>query len=249
MTQDSKEAAKKLFEEVFVALLSIADTHGITIKEMAELLPVAQIRAMRRQGQSQQEIMAKSGYALKTIRKLLLTSTANSNYNHIDRFVGDWKTDPEFPDTLPLGNGAFPTFADIVHRYGREFRPGALLKILIEQDLITLDGQAEHVTLKRRAVVPPHAPEKLDSARVAARNFLTTLAHNTAGQEPPRMERRVWSYMIPPEDIPAVRERITAMSMAYRELVIEILAGAEAPERIENLDKSNAVGFGMYWFE
>ena len=63
----ARKAALELLEDVFISILAFADQHGITVKDMAELLQVAQVRAMRRQGKSQQEIMAASGFVLKTI--------------------------------------------------------------------------------------------------------------------------------------------------------------------------------------
>jgi len=177
MPDTSTKAAEKLLEDVFVALLAIADDHGITIKRMAELLPVVQVREMRRQGMSQQEIMAASGYALKTIRKILAGQTLEGNNSPLDRFVGDWNTDPHFPATLPIDGEQFPTFKDVAFRYGKEFRPGALLKILVEQRLVEVSNAV--VTLKGRAVLPVSIPRKLDSARVAARCLLQTLSRNT----------------------------------------------------------------------
>ncbi|GAB4188322.1 MAG: hypothetical protein Tsb002_14580 [Wenzhouxiangellaceae bacterium] len=247
MANDSLKAAEALLEEVFVALLNIGDMHGITIKRMAELLPEAQIRAMRRQGRSQQEIMAASGYALKTIRKILANPGHDDNYSHVDRFVGDWKTDPDFPDTLPINSKKFPSFSDVVHRYGREFRPGALLRILIDQGLVQITENTVHLT--SRAVVPTTSPERIDSARIACRNFLATLTRNISEVDTPLMERRVWSYMIPDEDLPSVRNQVKTLSNAFKEVIVEILIAAEDPKKAEKSNPHRAAGFGMYWFE
>lgn len=247
MNGDAKKAAESLLEEAFIALMPIADQYGITIKRMAELLPAAQIQKMREQGCSQQDIMAASGYTLKTIRKILASEPLADDYNRIERFVGDWMTDPSFPPDLPVSGPEFPSFSDVAARYGKEFTPGGLLKILLEQALVEVKGGA--VILKGRAVILQSAPKKLESARIAIRDFIGTLAHNIAGHEKPYLERRVWSYRIPPRLLPAVREKIEARILAYREKIIEILADAEDAPAVPDNDETDGVGLGIYWFE
>jgi len=247
MSEDTKEAAEALLEEVFIALLHIADRHGITIKRMAELLPIAQVQAMRSQGMTQQDIMAASGYALKTVRKLLAADIPNDNYNRIERFVGSWMSDPNFPQTLPLNGGRFPNFQDVVFRYGREFTPGALQRILVEQALAEV--QDEHITLTGRAVLGQSTTERLESGAISLGNFIHTVAHNLDGQNPPWLERRIWSHSIPPERIPIVREQTLSAALEFKEKIVDILSAEEDPEAMEQTDSSMAAGIGIYWFE
>lgn len=241
----ARNVALELLEDVFVSILAFADQHGITVKDMAELLQVAQVRAMRREGKSQQEIMAASGFVLKTVRKLLNTNPP-AQTSMIARFLGDWARDKDFPDVLPL-SGGFPSFADVVLRYGGEFRPGALLKILKNQEIVEVKGA--EVKRKTCIFLSKDTIERIRTSRHAIRQLIGTVQHNTNGSSEPFLERRIWSHQIPVSAIPAVRRDILNYYLEYREKAYEIITSYEDPVTVAVDSIRKNVGLGTYWFE
>lgn len=247
MPKTKKDAAEKLLEDAFTGLLSIAQREGITVKRMREILTSAQIHAMKGQGKTQQEIMAASGYSLKTIRRFLHNNTHEDNTDLVIRFVGDWTSDAEFPNILPLNGDEYPSFVDLCARYGGDFTPPSLVQILTER------GQAEikdgNISLHGKAVTPSPGSEMLDAARSAIRSLINTLDHNLSGARPPYMERRFWSHRMPCSAVPELRDRIRAHTALYREQILYELDRLEAETDHANEEQLSEVGVGVYWFE
>lgn len=246
MTKTNKEVAELLLEDAFAGLLSIAQREGITVKRMRELLSRTQVHAMREQGMTQQEIMAASGYSLKTIRRLLQSVSEEDNTDLINRFIGDWSSDSEFPAELPISALSFPTFQDLCARYAGDFTPPSLLQILSTRGLVRLDENL--VVLQSKALTPPPGLEMLEFARQSINSLLCTLDHNLAGQQPALLERRLWSHRMPVEHVAELRERVSEHAQALR---LEILAELDRLESKSTADTvyMKAVGLGLYWFE
>ncbi|GAB4187538.1 MAG: hypothetical protein Tsb002_12960 [Wenzhouxiangellaceae bacterium] len=220
---------------------------GVTVKRMSELLTTGQIQAMRKEGMTQEEIMAASGYTLKTIRRVLRRPPENDTTNLLERFVGDWISDPDFPDTLPINGDVYPNFVDLCDRYRGDFKPGGLLKHLADSGLITING--DQVTVHGREVTPKSVPEKLAAVTSSIEALLGTLEHNLAGMEPPFLERRYWSHRMPHEMVPELRQRIRELTYEYRDQVIREMERAELSQpEIPALERCT-VGLGVYWFE
>lgn len=109
--------------------------------------------------------------------------------NAIERFLGDWTRDKDFPDTVYL-KGGMPVFADLVHRYAGEFCPGALLKILTNHKLIEVSNN--RVTKVARAFIPGGNLDQIEACRHALRSLIGTVCHNgnPSEDEEPFLERR-----------------------------------------------------------
>lgn len=242
-----RKATEVMLQKVFIALMQFAMRDGVTVKRMSELLTTGQIHALRKAGMTQEEIMAASGYTLKTIRKVLSTSALEDSTNLLERFVGDWKSDLNFPDTLPLDGEEYPTFVDLCDRYRGDFKPSGLLKYLAESGLITIKNG--YVTVHDRAVTPKSAPERLAAASSSLEALISTLDHNANGAEPPFLERRYWSHRMPEECIPQLRQEIRALTYEYRDRLIQMMEEAENAEKAGPKTNKRTVGIGVYWFE
>lgn len=270
MTQSNKQAAEQLLEVAFADLLAIAQREGITVKRMRELLSRAQLNAMQQQGLTQQEMMAASGYSLKTIRRLLRDGEPEDNTDLVHRFVGDWSSDPQFPDSLPMQGRQFPSFVDLCARYGGDFTPPSLAQILISRGFAQLEegnSQETHIRLCTKALTPNPGHEMLDFARHSIHCLLDTLNHNLAGAQPPRLERRLWSHRMQSAQLPELRERVRVHALNFREQVLKELDALESavadsneiddsklqsvasPAPITSQEPCRAVGLGLYWFE
>lgn len=251
----NKDAAEKLLESAFTDLLAIAQREGITVKRMRELLSRAQVCAMRAQGMTQQEIMAASGYSLKTIRRLLHDENGEDNTDLVNRFVGDWSSDPEFPNRLVVSDQPFPSFMDLCSRYGGDFTPPSLLQILLNRGLVEVnDG---YIELQTRALTPSPGHEMLEFARVSIHSLLNTLSHNLAGQQPPHLERRLWSHRMPKSQVAELRIRVREHANRFRDEVLREMDELETVGRQQhdignNSDRETShpgLGIGLYWFE
>ena len=239
MTQSNKQAAEQLLESAFADLLAIAQREGVTVKRMRELLSRAQLNAMRQQGMTQQEMMAASGYSLKTIRRLLRDGEPEDNTDLVHRFVGDWSSDPQFPNALPLQGHHFPCFVDLCARYGGDFTPPSLAQILVSRGFATVASQSnselgenehqlQYIQLCTKALTPVPGHEMLDFARQSIHSLLDTLNHNLAGHQPPRLERRLWSHRMQAAQLPELRERVRNHANRFREQVLKELDELES---------------------
>jgi hypothetical protein len=247
MNNSVRKATEHMLQKAFVALMRLGLRDGVTVKRMSELLTTGQIQAMRNEGMTQEEIMAASGYSLKTIRKVLLHSRSHDNTNLLERFVGDWKSDNDFPDTLPLDGENYPTFADLCDRYGGDFKATGLLKHLSESGLIDL--QSGQVTILSREVTPRSIPERVVAASSSIDALISTIEHNLSDQQPPFLERRYWSHRMPRAAIPELRQQLRQLTYEYRDRIIEVMECAENSAESHTNEQKDTVGIGVYWFQ
>ncbi|GAB4186038.1 MAG: hypothetical protein Tsb002_10160 [Wenzhouxiangellaceae bacterium] len=247
MVKGNKEAVEQLLEDAFARLLTIAQREGVTVKRMRELLSRAQVQAMRGQGMTQQEIMAASGYSLKTIRRLLRSKTEEDNTDLVNRFVGDWSSDAAFPDRLPLNDDGFPSFLDLCARYAGDFTPPSLVQILTSRGLVVVDDG--YIALHGKALTPSPGSEMLEFARQSIISLISTLDHNLAGEHPPLVERRLWSHRMPKRAVPLLRDRVNQHIHGFREQILKELDHHETLAFDDDSGGPDAVGIGVYWFE
>ena len=100
-----KDAAEQLLKDLFIAIMTIGHSCGVTTNRMASLLVTSQIQTLRESGLTQQEVMSLGGYTLKTVRNILTSDqSAEDSTDIVGRIVGAWSSDPAFPDSLPLDN-------------------------------------------------------------------------------------------------------------------------------------------------
>ncbi|GAB4201599.1 MAG: hypothetical protein Tsb002_38210 [Wenzhouxiangellaceae bacterium] len=246
MAEDNKLAIEALLKAAFLGLLPIARQEGITIKRMRELMTNVQLQAMRSEGLTLQKMMAASGYSLKTMRRLLQQSETQDRTNLLERFVGDWAIDAEFPDELPLNGGKFPTFEDLCDRHARDFTTPSLLEVLTERGLVEVRG--DRVRRTSRHVLSTATEDMLQAASHSISAFLSTLENNLSQQGQPLIERRFWSHRIPPERMDELRQEVKALTDEYRDDVLALLDRIELPASVET-DELLEAGIGIYWYE
>lgn len=247
-TEDAKLAMESLLEAVFRELLTIARAEGITVKRMREILPRVQLEMLRQAGLTQMEMVAESGYSRRSIRKILNEQISQDETNRLERFVSYWAADDDFPDRLPK-SGEFPSFEDLCDVYAGEFTSAALLKILIERNIVRL--QDSEVVLAGRMVKAVSQVEMIQAARSSITALLQTLEHNLCGVKPPFIERRIWSQHILHSDVGAVREEIAEINEEYSRKVLNVLAKYQVSPQSSSGDADcvPSVGIGVYWYE
>lgn len=247
MSSTSKEAAEGLLKTVFSALMKIAHMNDVTSRRMVDLLPYAHVKTLRDQGMTQQEIMGHTGYAIKTIRRILREGiSAEDDTDTIARIVGHWASDPIYPNELPINNGHFPTFIDFCDQYGGDFQPASLLRVLEQRKLIVIGNQ--RAKLMERTVTAVTSQDMLETAAVSLNSLIKTLHHNLSRHEPAFTERRIHSNRIAKCRIPVVREKVRQLLVKHRSELIELLEQEE--ERGETSpDELGTVGIGIYWYQ
>mgnify|MGYP006065136545 CR=1 FL=1 len=248
MSEDRQQAAEAFFDEVFTALGKIGRSQGVTTSRMMEILQLAHVHDLHEQGLSQQAIMAATGLSLKTVRKLLRAEplAKNGQTDYIAQIIGDWASDPQFPETIPIKGQEFPTFKDFCDRYGKEFTPGGLLKILEDRGLVNVfDGK---IQLAQRSLTPIAPANLLELAGASASSLLSTLAHNLELQTPAFTERRIRSERIPKQHYPDARARVHELTQAFRDQLISALAEYETHSE-NDTENLGTLGIGVYWYE
>lgn len=247
MGNDRKAATETLLCALFVEMLELARTQGITVKRMRELLPVVQLRALEEAGLNQVEIMAESGYTRKWIRKVLDDPLPDDCTNPLDKFVSGWAADSEFPDTISI-NGEHPSFYHLHDKHGGDFTAPSLLKILKERGIIEVEG--DYVTLDAgREVTATSGPDMIKAAQCSLSALFETLKHNLSGVGEPYTERRLWSHRVPEEQVAILREKIREANTKHYQRILDLLAQHQAPPAADDAKCVPAVGVGLYWYE
>lgn len=247
MNDDPKQAMEELIAALFKEILNLARSQNISVKQMREMLPVVQIRALAEEGLNQQEIMAESGYTRKWIREILAETPKNGSNNPIDQFVCDWDADPNFPDQLPL-EGKYPSFMDLHDRYGGDFTAPGLIKILKTRNIISeCQGQ---ITLDpaRKAISTEHV-DMIRAAQASLTALCGTLNHNLLNSHDKFMERRIWSSTIPNQKLSELRDEINEINSTYRKRVMEALIKHQIEPGRHHTEYAPPVGIGLYWYQ
>ena len=128
--------ADRLLIEAFIDLFELAHARGITVKRMRDLLTIGIIRHLHGQGATRQQMMAISGFSLKTINRIMTRDITTDETDLVGRFVADWAENPGFPDSLPLEDPFGPSFQTLVDCHGHEFTSAAMLAVLEERGLV-----------------------------------------------------------------------------------------------------------------
>lgn len=164
----------------------------------------------------------------------------------VERFVNNWDADMEFPDRIPIDK-TYPSFADLVDRYGVNCTAPTMLKILEDRGIIRVNQGI--VTLKRnRRVIADSGVDMIKAATISLNALLSTLNHNLAGGKPLFTERRLWTHLTSGQKVAELREIIRDLNAAHEQRIIDAYAPFQAlpDEKEKNL---KTVGVGIYWFE
>lgn len=247
MGKSAKRIVEGLAEETFVGLQHIVSKQGITVKRMRELLPSVLLQTLKRDGMTQQEIIAASGYTRRSIRRIMSTNLEKDETDLLERFMGDWVADPAFPPLLPIKGKQYPTFNDLCECHGCDFSAPSLLRILKERELVEVVD--EYVVFKRGELISPYLPERIESARRSIKALFSTLYHNLSDAEPLFTERRLWSCRIPHDQIRTLRDKVREINMEYRERIMEELDAYEMASDTDEAACFSEVGLGVYWYE
>jgi hypothetical protein len=189
-------------------------------------------------------------------------------WNYLSVILHHWYSDPQFsrspghPLTLPFSS-AFPSFVDLVKRYGGDLPPGAVRAELRRAGAIIEDSRGM-LTPSRRWYAPTQVDQAfLESMAFSLSNLTETMNHNIAlaadgllHGPSGRVERYVWTSEISETDKAAFKVLSETRAVALLEELDEWVAERE---RHFSMDQPNTqsrtfseggiVGLGFYYFE
>jgi hypothetical protein len=248
MNDDPKQAMEALIAALFRDILDLARAQGISVKQMREMLPAVQIRALVEAGLSQQEVMAESGYTRKWIRELLAEGAyKNGQHSPIDQFVTNWASDRRFPDRLEI-DGDYPSFLDLHDCYGGDFTAPSMMKILQSRGIIQKENGCVILDPERK-VTASSGVDSIKAAQASLTALLSTLRHNLSEDDRKRTERRMWSSSIPAEKLTELRAEMAELNAKHRKDILETLARYQVEPGQETVEYAPPVGVGLYWYE
>lgn len=248
MNDDPKQAMEALIAALFRDILDLARAQGISVKQMREMLPAVQIRALVEAGLSQQEVMAESGYTRKWIRELLAEeSNKNGQLTPIEQFVTNWSSDRHFPDRLSI-DGEYPSFLDLHDTYGGDFTAPSMMKMLLARGII--EKKDGYVILgSERKVTACTGVDSIKAAQASLTALLGTLRYNLSEASSKRTERRMWSSSIPAEKLAELKTEMAELNEKHQNEVLATLARFQVEPDQAEVEYSPPVGVGLYWYE
>lgn len=171
------------------------------------------------------------------------------------RVLSGWHQDPRFLDTdgnpreLPI-DGAQPSFAELVRRYGGDIPPGALLK---ELQLARAVERRADGTL--RVLTRVYLPRRMDEGQIrlwgsVLQDVGTTLEHNLTRDATtrPRFERRALSVRVDRRAVSAFRQFLEREGQAFLVRVDDWLTAHQASEDAGTTEQIR-LGAGIYHIE
>jgi len=196
---------------------------------------------------------------VKRLRELpAAVDTGISRHNRVIRVVTGWLQDPDFQDEagrpLALDYGRPEDgFNRLVRRHGGDVPARALLDELERGGSVSRDG--DRVTLDRQGYRPHRSEEAmLTLFATGTADLLTTLEHNLAGGQPPRLQLSVTYDHVTPAGLEAFRTLSAERAMA---LLRELDTALSAHDRDVNGTAAAAdpgeprhrTGLGVYFIE
>jgi len=172
------------------------------------------------------------------------------------RVLSGWYQDPDFVDAG--GNpreltvdGSPLSFAELMHRYGGDIPPGALLKQL---QLARAVERRTDGTL--RALTRVYLPRRMDEAQIrlwgsVLQDVGTTLEHNLTrdARTAPRFERRALSVRVDKRALTAFRQFLEREGQAFLERVDDWLTAHTAGNDASASEQAVRLGAGVYLIE
>jgi hypothetical protein len=169
-----------------------------------------------------------------------------------------WNKDEAFRDIESgapadlLIHGPHGTFQRLVSRAaGRAVTPQTALESLLESGNVQLNTEGTHVRMIDPVYKPIHESEKtaIEAGSLAV-NFLgKAIIHNTnrhSGHAPSWLQQDRWSYRIPCERIPTIRNELRAVLEKH---IREVESHLEREERATSEVAECSVGIGWYYWE
>ena len=180
--------------------------------------------------------------------------TGVSRHNRAVRVVTGWLRDEEFrtargkPRVLAYGD-AGDSFNRLVRKHGGDVPARALLDELVRVGTVTRDGS--RVELVRGGYVPHRSEEALlDLFATSARDLLTTLEHNLAGEGPKRLQMSVAYDNVTDEGLAAFRKLSGERAMKLlRELDAELSPYDRDLHPDVEGEGRHRTGLGVYYIE
>jgi Family of unknown function (DUF6502) len=172
--------------------------------------------------------------------------------------IQKWHTDPKFLDdfdrplTLPF-DGASPSFAELVKKFGGDIPPGAMRTELKRVGAVA-ESEDGHLTVTKRYFRPIGEQAQLQRALGQAMyGIANTINHNLGRpEEKSWIERIAYSQNIREADKNRVKRISTDRASEFVESINDLFSAYEtiyADEPIEKQPGVTVVGVGVYYFE
>ncbi len=246
---------------------------GIGYKEFAEAAKVAFVDVassdygLRGRQTNISRVAVMTGLTRKEVKKLRNFISGQEVFEAYKSRLGPcsvvthfWHHDPDYQDDagnpriLPI-EGAVPSFATLVRKYGGDIPSGAMLKELIRTGVAEMDGE-EYLRAKTEFVIPSGVDaDKFVSVSYSLSNLAYTLAHNASIEnvENPVFERFLWTDRLDPEHQIEFEKLACTKSKELLRNLDKWVAERELPEPKPNAEleseRTKNVGLGIYLFD
>jgi hypothetical protein len=262
-----RQAIAAMFVKLLRPLVRVAIRHGLSCPELQEILRWVYVdvvtcdeefRLKRHQTNSRAAFL--TGLSRKEVHRLKQEppphqSEESDRYtNRAARVIEGWTEDPQYcdakdqPRLLSL-KGKFPSFEDLVLRYGADVPSKTVLDELVRCNLAEIvDGQWLRL-LQTRYIPPSGAIDQFEIMAMCGADLLNTMEKNwRPGSAVKLPQRAVYSVTLPPEVLGELRESIRPDIQEFaRRMHHDIYERADQTEA-PNANHQRA-GVGIYYFE
>lgn len=153
------------------------------------------------------------------------------------------------PRDLPF-DGAEPSFATLVARFGGDVPPRAVLDELVRVGTVSIcDGGL--ITLRDRAYIPLRSEEQnLDFLKTDVAGLISTISHNLANPDDTKFQRRVYYDNLPEEALHDLKELTIQHGQRLLETLDKYMAqhDRDANPNVRGTGRKRA-GIGVFYFD
>lgn len=245
MIEDEKTAAEAALSEGLAALQDVCEKFGITTKRATELLAQSHIKEMENKGYSQVDIVARSGYSVKTIQKFKSANLVDDETSLPRKIGRAWASDHQLPSKLSMDIKTYPSIQDLTNRYGRDLTPHAVVRCLVAASLA--EEHAGFLYRKSPPVIPTKVIEKLPIMGRSIRDLCKTVTSNlsASSKQEALPEVRIFTPFLKSESAEEARIALRDLSDDFHEQARIIIRRFEDPEK----KKGREIGIGLYVFQ
>jgi hypothetical protein len=267
MHSSIRQAIAAMFVKLLRPLVRVAIRHGLSCPELEEILRWVYVdvvthdeefRLKRYQTNSRAAFL--TGLSRKEVHRLKQEppphqSEESDRYtNRAARVIEGWTEDPQYSDgkdqpRLLSLKGEFPSFDDLVLRYGADVPPKTVLDELLRCTLVEIvDGQ--WLRLLQTSYIPPFgAVDQFEIMAMCGADLLNTMEKNCQPDGSIKLpQTEVYSVALPPEALHQLRERIRPNIQEFaRRMHHDIYEHADQTET--SRPQHRRAGVGIYYFE
>lgn len=260
----SSSRVLEAFARVLMPLVRLLIARGITYQASAEVLKRAFVLAARKHFSPGEEstgtrLSLLTGLNRKEIRRLTEGETKAVELegitSHAAAVHAVWITQRRFRDRkgaprvlARYSRDGQPSFDELVREITTDHRPGALLEELVRLELVDVDGEGRVALRAQPFLSHGSGGDRLLPMTGSLEDHAAAAVSNVLGQQPPFLERSVFSDELSEESAAALHDLVRKRWRDVHDEVIAAAIACEKQDKEEGKGGNSRIRMGMYFY-